>query len=99
MAGAEARRWGGGSPREGVRSPPKRGSPRGVGSEARAEQRLAAGGAAPLTRIKCAPYISVGRRLPRPGASSPCYAFVLPRGLAFEQVFVRTCVLMTVDAR
>src|SRR5258708_32946925 len=30
-----------------LRSPPKRGSPRGVGSEARAEQRLAAGGAAP----------------------------------------------------
>ena len=34
----------GGWGREGVRSTPKRGSPRGVGSEARAEQRLAAGG-------------------------------------------------------
>src|SRR5216683_1846000 len=41
----------GGSPREGVQSTPKRGSPRGVGSEARAEQRLAAGGAAPPTRM------------------------------------------------
>src|SRR6266536_3421888 len=43
-----------GSPREGARSTPKRGSPRGVGSEARAEQRLAAGGR------------RQGRRLPRP---------------------------------
>src|SRR5712691_7972696 len=40
----------GGAPREGARSTPKRGSPRGVGSEARAKQRLAAGGAAPPTR-------------------------------------------------
>src|SRR5712691_9117518 len=44
----------GGSPREGAQSTPKRGSPRGVGSEARAELRLAAGGAAPPTRLKCA---------------------------------------------
>jgi len=35
----------GGWGREGVQSTPKRGSPRGVGSEARAEQRLAPGGA------------------------------------------------------
>src|SRR5712692_1850453 len=53
--------------------------------------------------MKCAAYISAGaaahrgRRLPRPGRR--CYAFVLPESLAFEQVFVRTCVLMTVDAR
>src|SRR5216684_5114149 len=63
----------GGSPREGVRSTPKRGSPRGVGSEVRAEQRLAAGGAAPPTRNKCASYFSGGRRgkecgLPRSAA-------------------------------
>src|SRR5207244_5481245 len=70
----------GGSPREGVQSTPKRGSPRGVGSEVRAQQRLAAGGAAPPTRIVR-------------------YAFVLYPRLALEQVFVRTCVLMTVDAR
>src|SRR6266571_8955871 len=38
----------GGSPREGARS------------EARAEQRLAAGGAAPATRNKCASYFSAG---------------------------------------
>src|SRR2546422_7258739 len=38
----------GGSPREGVRS------------EARAQQRLAAGGAAPPTRNQCAPYFSAG---------------------------------------
>src|SRR5258708_6615032 len=37
---------------QGVRSTPKRGSPRGVGSEARAEQRLAAGGAAPPNRSR-----------------------------------------------
>ena len=54
----------GGTPREGARSTPKRGSPRGVGSEVRAQQRLAAGGglprsaarraewAAPLTRTR-----------------------------------------------
>src|SRR5712691_5227052 len=57
----------GGSPREGAQSTPKRGSPRGVGSEVRAQQRLAAGGAAPPTRIKCASYISAGGcKLPRP---------------------------------
>src|SRR5260370_37144579 len=37
----------GGWGREGVRSTPKRGSPRGVGSEARAQQRLAPGGRSP----------------------------------------------------
>src|SRR5258708_36590608 len=37
-----------------------------------------------------------GCKLPRPVVR---YAFVVQSRLALEQVFVRTCVLMTVDAR
>src|SRR5712691_1710187 len=60
----------GGWGREGVRSTPKRGSPRGAGSEVRAEQRLAPGGPqAPITRKKHRRAMLV-RSVRRPGQKS-----------------------------
>src|SRR5712692_2782907 len=73
----------GGSPREGVRS------------EARAEQRLAAGGAAPPTRSKCASYLSQApptRSSSRRGAAPNGEVRYSPLGdLADRQSAVSVC--------